>query len=523
MEFLVLTLFLVVMAVVLLSIAVSRGIRGCRTPPNLPPGPGGIPVLGYIPWLSATPYRDFQELRKLYGDFYSVRLGRRWHVVLNGSRVIRKALVENGSACSGRPNWILNRILKGKAVANEQPDSHWRMHRSFWYALFRQLGHDRIDKIIKQELGSMKDALNRENGSPIDPSDFVKLTFCNIICMFCFGKRYAAEDPEFHRLQHNADTYMQNLAKASRSLPFCGQAKKVFQDISAGYKGIIKFIKERIEEHKSLRLRDRTRACDDLLDVYFNGNEAIDEVDHIGILPRMQDLNMNDSKLMNGKIASEPRSKHMNGIDEANLPNIVLDIFVGGLETINAAMMWSLLAMVKYPDVQQKIQKELRDKIGPHQIPTFQQINELPYTKAALLEVYRIGNVIPLAIPHRVTQPVVIDGYELPTGTRLLPNIYSAHMDPEEWINPEEFDPTRFLDEKGQVKIPQAFMPFSVGKRVCMGENLARKELFLAFTTVLQNFTLLPADDEKMPNFDGIPGTTRIPLPFKLRAIPLKT
>lgn len=75
-----------------------------------------MPLLGYIPWLSGTPYIDFHEMRKRYGDMFSVRLGKRWHVVLNGSTSIRRALVENGAACSGRPNWILNRILKGKGI-----------------------------------------------------------------------------------------------------------------------------------------------------------------------------------------------------------------------------------------------------------------------------------------------------------------------------------------------------------------------------------------------------------------------
>lgn len=231
----------------------------------------------------------------------------------------------------------------------------------------------------------MKNALIKENGQAIDPSGLVKLTFCNIICRFCFGKRYAADDPEFHRLHRNADTYMQNLAKASRTLPFFGQAEKVFQNILGGYDGIISFIKERIEEHKTMRLRDRTRSCDDLLDMYFNRTaEAVDEIDHIGILPAAADINMNTTGMYGNRASDQPNFTKMKEIDEANLPNIVLDIFVGGLETINAAMLWSLCAMVKYPDVQRRIQKEMEDVVGLDCVPDYQQLNQLPYTKVSL-------------------------------------------------------------------------------------------------------------------------------------------
>lgn len=93
------------------------------------------------------------------------------------------------------------------------------------------------------------------------------------------------------------------------------------------------------------------------------------------------------------------------------------------------------------------------------------QISLYHLIQATLLEIYRVGNVIPFAIPHCVTQPVVLDGYKLPVGTRILANIYGAHMDPKDWRNPELFDPSRFIDETGKVKIAQAYMPFSVGKK----------------------------------------------------------
>merc|ERR1719430_378867 len=92
----------------------------------------------------------------------------------------------------------------------------------------------------------------------------------------------------------------------------------------------------------------------------------------------------------------------------------------------------------------------------------------------------------------------------------------STHMDPQLWDQPHQFNPSRVLDESGSsLRETQHFFPFSLGKRVCLGESLAKVELFLFFITLVKNFQFLPAKNHPLPDpAECDIGITRIPKPF---------
>lgn len=142
----------------------------------------------------------------------------------------------------------------------------------------------------------------------------------------------------------------------------------------------------------------------------------------------------------------------------------------------------------------------------------------MPYTHAVVHEVQRMGNIIPLNVPREIAVDSTLSGYHLPKGTLVITNLTALHNDPAEWATPNKFNPEHFL-ENGQFKKREDFLPFSIGKRGCLGEQLARTELFIFFTALLQKFTFRPPDNEKLTQKFRM-GLTIAPVKYRICAVP---
>lgn len=189
--------------------------------------------------------------------------------------------------------------------------------------------------------------------------------------------------------------------------------------------------------------------------------------------------------------------KTATSFNEENLICSTLDLFFAGTETTTDTLRWALLFMALYPEVQEKVQAEIDRVIGHDRQPSTDDRESMPYTNAVIHEVLRMGNVNPLNVPREVTADSTLAGYHLPKGTMVLTNLTALHRDPKEWDTPETFNPEHFL-ENGMFKKRESFLPFSVGKRACLGEQLARSELFIVFTALMQKFIFKPPINEKL-------------------------
>ncbi|XP_065491978.1 vitamin D 25-hydroxylase isoform X3 [Caloenas nicobarica] len=173
-----------------------------------------------------------------------------------------------------------------------------------------------------------------------------------------------------------------------------------------------------------------------------------------------------------------------------NLIFSVGELIIAGTETTTNVLRWAVLFMALYPNIQGQVQKEIDLVIGPNKMPALEEKCKMPYTEAVLHEVLRFCNIAPLGIFHATSKDTVVRGYSIPEGTTVITNLYSVHFDEKYWSNPEVFFPERFLDSSGQFVKKEAFIPFSLGRRHCLGEQLARMEMFLFFTSLLQRFHL---------------------------------
>ncbi|XP_035260162.1 cytochrome P450 2K1-like [Anguilla anguilla] len=154
-----------------------------------------------------------------------------------------------------------------------------------------------------------------------------------------------------------------------------------------------------------------------------------------------------------------------------NLTYTVSNLFAAGTDTTGTTLRWGLLLMAKYPHIQDQVQEELSRVIGDRE-PRVEDRRNLPYTDAVIHEIQRLADIVPMSLPHTTSCDVTFQGSFVKKGITVILLLTSVLQDEEEWETPHSFNPGHFLDEKGCFIKRDAFMPFSAGRRACLGESL---------------------------------------------------
>ncbi|XP_078586161.1 cytochrome P450 2U1-like isoform X2 [Branchiostoma floridae x Branchiostoma japonicum] len=457
---------------------------------NLPPSPSGSwPVVGHLLSLGRAPHLKLTEWRKRYYDVYTVRMGMEDVVVLNGCRAIKEALVDYKDAFSSRPSvYVLNLFSGfGKNLGFSKFNQAYKEKRKFAYSALRNLG-------MRMGPGSMEENI-REEGRQLclklseqgdarsrDITDNLTVSVANITCSMVFGKRYDYDDVTFVELTKSINKLFAELGSSQLMTVF------PFLRFVPGVNSSNRIIVECLNEVQAYLRHEITKHRENL-----DNENPRDFIDLL--LTELQTQEKTDC------------------LTEENIVFIIQDLFTAGVETTVTTLRWGLLYMVLCPEEQQKVQAELDSILGTdHDVPTLAHRSQLPYTEATIMEIQRIRAIGPLGGPHAPNEDTTFRGYNIPSGTQVLPNLWSAHMDPEFWPDPEKFDPRRFLDSDGNVvRRQESFMPFSTGRRACIGEQLAKMELFLLFSSLLKHFTFKLPEGTAAPSTVGCLGLTYVP------------
>lgn len=280
---------------------------------------------------------------------------------------------------------------------------------------------------ISHDIGRILSVLESSQGHPIDVSKTVQMALCNIICSLCFGKSFAYDDLDFQYLLKMADKFFRYLSSASAVnffpilwyLPL--RANKA---VAEGYEGIFGFVKNLVEEKQDGGGRMQDRG---FIDVCLD--EAKSKKNCVGVKVRSKKTsadmpgrnidrsaetsadNKTDSTSSAASHCHQPcgnfrACKEMEDDDEndvletldknsqrvicEDVTYVATDMFIGGAETTHAGVMWAIVFMVLYPDIQIRVQKELGDMVGDQHLPVWSDRHHLPYTQVSSV-------VVPLA------------------------------------------------------------------------------------------------------------------------------
>ena len=197
----------------------------------------------------------------------------------------------------------------------------------------------------------------------------------------------------------------------------------------------------------------------------------------------------------------------------------IMDMFAAGYETTSTTLRFLVAYLANFPKYQEDIQRQLDEVVGNRR-PSLDDRPNLPLIQATILEALRVGNVLPMAVPHLTVNDTTLCGYRVPKGTIVFPNTESVHLDAKCWEDSTVFNPYRHIDTDGKLITNQSnFYPFGAGRRVCAGESLAKVELFLFVSWLLHHFTFV-AEDGHPPKLKA--ATIQFPTRYTIRAVKRK-
>ena len=460
------------------------------------PGPTSLPLLGTMLQIGLEPQKAFERMRKKYGDVFEVTIGAQRMIIISGYDTIKESLATKSELFAGRPDMFTSKFLSnGKSLSFTTNTPEWHAHRQLTERALRLLanGSDFLNGVVTSEAELFSKKMISTDGKAIDPAQDILWSVAHIKYSMCFGNSRQEQHAKFEKLIRGT----LEIVDGSSSLNFfpvlrwlaawkCVRYNRVCGDVC-------EVATEKEHEH------ERTFRSGFIRD-------ALDALIHVG-----------------------RNSKHM--LDQQRLLHTSQDFMGAGLDIVYVALTWCVLYLAQFPEIQRNIKAEIRrvimstsdEKTGKRR-PRKEDMKSMPYTQAFIYEVLRHSSVVPFALPHSNIRDTHIKGLHIPRNSFILTSLYSVHHDPAIWGDPAIFRPTRFLDSTGESLCKstlEKFVPCGVGRRKCVGEALAKQEMFLYVTTLLQQCDVIKPQDQETPyDLEPVFGLCLKPKPFQVSFVP---
>ncbi|XP_058444564.1 cytochrome P450 307a1-like [Malaya genurostris] len=499
------------------------------------PGPMPWPILGSLGILGKyeVPFEGFTALARKYGDVYSLTLGSNRCLVVNSLELIREVLNQNGRYFGGRPDFLRFHKLFGGDRNNSLALCDWSALQQKRRNLARKhcspndasSYYQKMSDVGVMEMHRFMDQLDEEvmPGQDYKVKPLIMQACANMFSEYMCSVRFDYNDEGFRQMVRNFD--------------------EIFWEINQGYAvDFMPWLAPFYHKHMNKLSRWSVDIREFILKRIINERE--------------QNFGEDDPE----RDFTDALLKSLREDPTVSRDTIIymLEDFIGGHSAIGNLVMLALGYIAKHPGIGSRIQQEI-DHVtenGQRNV-TLYDTESMPFTVATIFEVLRYSSS-PI-VPHVATEDTCIAGYGVTKGTIVFINNYDLNTNEKYWENPKSFDPERFVESATMAQIrsdlvgsPTAkqdlssiiknnninasnenqkqilrvkkniphFLPFSIGKRTCIGQNLVRGFSFIILANILQKYNVSTNDPgmiKMYPACVAVPPDT-YPLAFTQRA-----
>lgn len=451
------------------ALAVLLWFAVFRKPEGLPPGRWGLPVIGYIPLTRKSMEEQIVDLHKKHGSIVIWRMGCQLMVFISDYQQAKEAMAK--SEFANRPDWDMFTFLEELPLGvGSSNGAHWHANRRFTLRQLRDLGMGKSKLVtgVQEQARKLVERLKEQANEPKPVPHAMKVAVVNVIWQMVAGKMFDMDDKRMKEF----DKLLEDLNAATFALGV--------RDFFPGLKYLPKFVQNRVFG------LDRLEEFKEKFFIYFD--ELIQE--HKASLDPDNPGDLIDAYLLEMKEGSGSPDVVRS---ERDLALLTLDLFFAGSETTTNTLTFMVQYLAMHSEIQTTMQREIDELLPKGTLATLEDRARLPYTEAVLHEVLRLSSLLPIGAQHSATKDMHFGGYLIPKGSAICTSAMLMHADPRYWEKPEALKPERWLDENGKFTTKkEGFLPFGSGKRVCLGESLARMELLIFATAMLQSLSFAP-------------------------------
>ncbi|KAK8537618.1 hypothetical protein V6N13_096569 [Hibiscus sabdariffa] len=437
---------------------------------RFPPGPKPWPIIGNLPDMGPMPHQGLAAMAKVYGPLMHLRLGFVDVVVAASASVAAQFLKVHDSNFSSRPP-----NAGAKYVAYNYQDlvfapygKRWRLLRKICSVhLFSGKALDDFRHVRQEELRVLVRGFASAK-TKVDLGQLLNVCNVNSLGRVMMGQRVFGDgDPRAEEFKSMVVELMElagvfNVGDFIPALEWAdlqgvqGKMKKLHKRFDRLLSGIL-------EEHK------------------IKGGEGDGKVKQTDLLSRLIALEDLDADADAGKLT------------DTEIKALLLNMFIAGTDTSSSTVEWAMAELIRHPKVMAQVRQELDSVVGQDRLVSESDLPNLTYFQAVIKEIFRLHPSTPLSLPRIASDSCEINGYHIPKGATLLVNVWAIARDPNEWNNPLEFRPERFLpggerpnaDVKGN---NFEVIPFGAGRRICAGMSLGLRMVQVLTATLVHGF-----------------------------------